>query len=95
MTVDELHEVEKPRKRTENIDIEIPAAGNEANDVTLKVVARDYAGNSSEKERTLSIDTKAPEISIDFDGSGVRNGKYFNSTRTVKVSFTERNYSAG
>ena len=95
VTVDELHEVEKPRKRTENIDIEIPAAGNEANDVTLKVVARDYAGNSSEKERTLSIDTKAPEISIDFDGSGVRNGKYFNSTRTVKVSFTERNYSAG
>ena len=81
------------RIRSIGESIEIPASENESNSVSLKVTAADHVGNVSEKVVKFSFDTVEPEIGIVFDDSGVRNGHYFNSVRTVTVTFKERNFS--
>ncbi len=55
----------------------------------------DIAGRSSESlEDGFTVDTLAPVITVDFDNDDVRNGMYYNATRTATVTVTERNFSA-
>lgn len=65
---------------------------NNSNDVTIKVMAEDYAGNYSEATKDIKIDTKDPEVTITFDLNNPSNGKYYNATRTATISVKERNF---
>ena len=72
--------------------ITILADKNRSNTVTLTVRAQDYAGNISESGKTISIDSAVPKISTTIDMTGVKNGKYFASTRKIVATFNERNF---
>ncbi len=71
----------------------IDASRNNTNDVILRTVITDYAGNSQTIEEPLSIDTTAPRVEITFDSDDAANGKYYNHTRTATVRIYERNFS--
>ena len=72
----------------------IPAVKNNSNALRLKVTAEDWCGNISQTEKTYMIDTAAPVITTTFDDSDVRNGRYYNVTKTMGVEIQERNYDA-
>lgn len=40
----------------------------------------------------FTVDRKVPEIAVSCDNNDVQNGKYFNSQRTMRVVYTERNF---
>ena len=52
---------------------------------------KDKAGRESNKveESQFVIDTKAPTISVDYEGSSVKNEIYFNSARKVKITIDD------
>ena len=70
----------------------ISAALNNSNNVVLVVSAEDYAGNVSTASKTFSIDGTAPAVSISYDNNAPLNGKYFNTPRTMTVTYRERNF---
>ena len=67
--------------------------GISGNDIVLTVIAEDASGNRTEEVRHFAIDTTAPKITLSYDRNDPRNGKYFNSARTLTVSVREQNYS--
>lgn len=79
-------------KRVNNIVID--SSNNNSNDVTLKVVVSDYAGNENRISKKYSIDTSKPLVRSKFDNSGVKNGKYYNKTKYVDIDFIERNFDS-
>lgn len=54
----------------------------------------DFATNPSNVSRIeeFTIDKTAPVITIEFDNNDVRNGKYYNATRTATITVTEHNF---
>ena len=54
----------------------------------------DYANNSSNVSRIeeFTIDMTAPIITIEFDNNDVRNGMYYNATRTATITVEEHNF---
>lgn len=70
----------------------ISSQKNSSGTVTLTVTAKDYAGNTSESSKTFAMDARAPKISSSMDMTGVKNEKYFNSTRKLTVGFNEKDY---
>lgn len=71
-------------------------------DYTFDVKTTDLAGNSmdgnvdygnSAVPTDFTIDKTAPIINITFDNEDVRNGKYFNASRTATVEIQEHNFS--
>lgn len=77
--------------KTEFTD-EVSADKNNSNDVTIKVSALDQANNNKEVTQGLMIDQTKPTITVEFDNNDVHNGKYFNSDRTMTITFKERNF---
>ena len=75
-------------ERTETIIAE----KNNSNYVTIQVYAKDYAGNDTIATKDLKIDTKEPEVEIDFDNNNPLNGKYYKDTRTATIKVKERNF---
>ena len=78
-------------------EISIPSGGEwDSNDIEVKAVAYDNAGNSSDYGdsgiRRFGIDTAGPEVNVSFDNNEVRNGRYFDRARTAVVSVRERNF---
>lgn len=78
-------------------EISIPSGGEwDSNDIEVKAVAYDNAGNSSDYGdsgiRKFGIDTAGPEVNVSFDNNEVRNGRYFDRARTAVVSVRERNF---
>lgn len=68
------------------------ASENNSNDVKIKVKAVDQAGKEKEVIQSLMIDTTDPVINVSYVNNDVHNGKYFNAGRTMKITFTERNF---
>ena len=70
-------------------------------DYTFDVSTIDLVGHQAEPAdygdsvapREFTIDKTRPIISIHFDNDDVRNGKYYNATRTATVSIEEHNFS--
>ena len=84
---------ELPREITETIEVD--TAEHNYDNVTVKVLAVDNAGNYSEAAYyTLHIDITSPEIQVEFDDTKpVReeDGRgYYDSARTATVTITER-----
>ncbi|SFO60606.1 Ig-like domain (group 3) [Pseudobutyrivibrio sp. JW11] len=63
---------------------------------SFKFSCKDKATNVSETKTVneFVIDTKAPEVSVEFDNNSVQNGKYFNSARTAKIKIKDINTKA-
>ena len=64
-----------------------------SNDVRITVTASDWSTNQAVSEtKTLMIDNQAPVVSMIFDTSDVRNGKYYKNNKTVTITVNERNF---
>lgn len=70
----------------------VVASENNSNDVKIKVKAVDQAGKEKEVIQSLMIDTTDPVVNVSYNNNDVHNGKYFNSGRTMTITFTERNF---
>ena len=88
----ELVSSDTPRKRRLTGKIKIDASAWNTNNLRLHVVAEDFAGNTVEKDETYKVDATAPVVTASMDTSDVRNGKYYNTTKTITTKFQERNY---
>ena len=90
--VTELVSSDTPRERKLTGKIQIDASAWDTNNLRLHVVAEDFAGNTVEKDETYSVDATAPVVTTTMDTSDVKNGKYYNTTKTITAKFQERNY---
>lgn len=90
--VKELVSSDTPRERKLTGKIQIDASAWDTNNLRLHVVAEDFAGNTVEKDETYSVDATAPVVTTTMDTSDVKNGKYYNTTKTIITEFQERNY---
>lgn len=90
--VTELVSSDTPRERKLTGKIQIDASAWDTNNLRLHVVAEDFAGNTVEKDETYSVDATAPVVTTSMDTSDVKNGKYYNTTKTITAKFQERNY---
>ena len=90
--VTELVSSDTPRERKLTGKIQIDASAWDTNNLRLHVVAEDFAGNTVEKDETYSVDATAPVVTTSMDTSDVKNGKYYNTTKTIITEFQERNY---
>ena len=90
--VTELVSSDTPRERKLTGKIQIDASAWDTNNLRLHVVAEDFAGNTVEKDETYSVDATAPVVTTTMDTSDVKNGKYYNTTKTIITEFQERNY---
>ena len=64
-----------------------------SNNVEVKAVATDKAGNQDEKIILLAIDTTKPIVRVTYTDHGVENNGYFNGRRTAVIEVTERNFT--
>lgn len=90
--VTELVSSDTPRERKLTGKIQIDASAWDTNNLRLHVVAEDFAGNTVEKDETYSVDATVPVVTTSMDTSDVKNGKYYNTTKTITAKFQERNY---
>ena len=90
--VKELVSSDTPRKRELTGKIKIDTKTWNTNNLRLHVVAEDFAGNTVEKDKTYKVDATAPVVTTSMDTSDVKNGKYYNTTKTITAKFQERNY---
>lgn len=79
-------------------EIVVDASKNNSNDVAIKVIASDNAGNQSEKTVAIKIDTTNPTIEISYDNNegntSFADGTYFDANRVATIKITERNFDA-
>lgn len=90
--VTELVSSDTPRKRKLAGKIQIDTSAWNTNSLRLHVVAEDFAGNTVKKDKTYKVDATAPVVTTSMDTSDVKNGKYYNTTKTITAKFQERNY---
>lgn len=69
---------------------------NESNEITVRVRMRDGVGNTSERVLTFGIDKTIPVVEYSFDNNAADadHGNIFNQPRTMRISVTEKNFSA-
>ena len=56
----------------------------------------DMAGNENKTDaptETFTVDMVAPEITVTYDNNAPYNDTYFNSERTMTITYTERNFA--
>lgn len=85
----------KPKaKRQKNLQEKevVDAKLNNSNDVVIYVKAVDNAGNQSYSSLPLKIDTTKPTIQVQYDKNDPANTKYFQNSRKMTVTYTERNF---
>lgn len=59
----------------------------------IRVTAVDKAGNTVEKVQKLEADGTRPEIAVVYSSDAdVKNGVYFNQSRTMTITYTEKNF---
>lgn len=90
--VTELVSSDTPRERKLAGKIQIDTSAWNTNSLRLHVVAEDFAENTVEKDETYKVDATAPVVTTSMDTSDVKNGKYYNTTKTITAKFQERNY---
>lgn len=79
-------------------DIIVDASKNNSNNVVVKVVATDNAGNQTVAIKELKIDITKPVIEVSYDNNNgdatFVDGVYYNSNRIATIKVTERNFDA-
>ncbi len=83
-------------KRDENLVTTLSFAlsvDSNTNGNVIHVKLTDRSGNVTEAETKISIDTTAPTITAVKSNTNPVNGNYYNTTQTVTVSITERNFN--
>ena len=85
----------KNRRQSLSGSINIDAGKINTNDAAVSVTVTDNAGNTGRVSTSLMVDSTEPVISTQMDTSDVKNGRFFNSTKTMAVTFTERNFDPG
>ena len=83
-------------KRDENLVTTLSFAlsvDSNTNGNVIHVKLTDRSGNVTEAETKISIDTTAPTITAVKSNTNPANGNYYNTTQTVTVSITERNFN--
>lgn len=83
-------------KRDENLVTALNFAlsvDSNTNGNVIHVKLTDRSGNVTEAETKISIDTTAPSITAVKSNTNPVNGNYYNTTQTVTVSITERNFN--
>lgn len=64
-----------------------------SNDVQITVTATDFSTNdATSATQTLKIDNQAPVVKFSFDTSDAKNGKYYNTNKTLTITVNERNF---
>lgn len=80
------------REKELNRDVTVDAKLNNSNNVEIYVKAVDNSGNVSEAVLPLKIDTTKPTIQVQYDKNDPANTKYFQNSRKMTVTYTERNF---
>ncbi len=79
-------------------EIVVDAALNNSNDVVIKLIATDNAGNQTESTASIKIDTVKPVIDITYNNNTgdttFTDGVYFQNDRVATIVVTERNFDS-
>lgn len=91
----ELYNADKPliQEYEKSSAIIVDSLSNNSNDVTVRVTATDYAGNTSSKDYAIAIDITDPDIRLSYNNNSAQNEKYFKDPRTAIIEVRERNFS--
>ena len=73
------------------IELSVPEEFN-SNSIQITATIVDKSGNSFFASRMVKIDKTEPNISVSYDRNNPLNDKYFNTARTMTVTFQERNF---
>ena len=73
-------------------DISIAAKEHYGENFKVKMTVTDNAGNERTFTKSLKIDNVAPDINITYDRNTPANEKYYNATRTAKISIKDFNF---
>lgn len=73
-------------------DIDISAKEHPGDSFKVKMTVTDNAGNERVFSKSLKIDNQAPDISVSYDRNSPQHEKYYNSTRTARISIKEFNF---
>lgn len=72
----------------------ITAENIESNNVKMTVTAKDKSGNEAATfEQNLILDKKDPVIDVAFENENVSNGRYYQGSQTMKITYFERNFN--
>ena len=87
-------EADRTQNREErNVVFSVPISDQfNSNDVIVTAYAEDLSGNEITKKIPIKIDTKAPEITVQYNSIPAVNGDYYNATRVATVTIRERNF---
>lgn len=90
---DELNTANKKNERVKRLkkEVLIDSKKNNSNNVKIAVLVQDNAGNTHFVEESIKIDITKPSITVSYDNNNVQNGTYFNSNRTMTITYKERN----
>ena len=80
------------RIRSWNGNLTVQALRNNSNNIRIRVTVTDEAGNHSEAEQALKMDTSKPVLSVTYDQNHPENGHYYKTVRTATVTVHERNF---
>lgn len=71
------------------------SVSNNSNDIKIKIIMTDRAGNASEKEMEFSIDKTIPVIKLAFDNESPdsENAQMYKDNRIATITVTERNFN--
>ena len=89
LTPDKLVRIYKSAKNP----IVVDCTKNNSNNVVVRVIATDNAGNTSYRDVSVKIDTTAPVIDIKYDNNSADKGTFFKANRTATLVVTERNFN--
>lgn len=80
------------RQRSFNTGFTIDSKSNNSNNVKVRVIVEDNAGNIANSEKTLAIDITPPKIEVIYDVEASANKKYYNKGRVATIKIYERNF---
>lgn len=89
---DKAFKNKESRNQNLNGSLVINSDLNNSNNVELKVIATDYAGNKTEQSAFFKIDKTKPVITASLNKTNVQNQKYYNTARKVEIKVKERNF---
>lgn len=77
-----------------NAGIIVDCKLNNSNDVVVKIIVTDNAGNITTKTCDLKIDITAPTIDISYSDNEADSETFFKADRVAEIVITERNFNA-
>ena len=70
----------------------LPAQENNENGAAVKAFYTDHAGHTGFAEQYFYIDVTVPEITVEYEGEALTEGRYCAGERTAVVTIRERNF---